>query len=78
MVVIHDGAIIVHVAKLSSFPVNNLPLNSTAVEDVHLPTANNWQLELIDNLRRAQNPRVELIYWGFVLNRLPENYAGTF
>jgi hypothetical protein len=44
--VIHDGATILHVAKLASFAVNSLLLNSAAVEDVHfyflsaLPTVN--------------------------------------
>lgn len=84
MVVIHDGAVILHVAKLASFTVNDLLLNSTAVEGVHflfpfyIATVNKWHLDLIDILRRAQNPRVELIYRGFILNRLPENYAGVF
>lgn len=35
MVVIHDGAIILHVAKLNRFTVNNLLFNSTAVEGLH-------------------------------------------
>jgi hypothetical protein len=35
VVVIHDGAVILHVAKLASFTVNDLLLNSTAVEGVH-------------------------------------------
>jgi len=69
VVAIHDGAIILHVAKLNRFTVNNLLLNSTAVEGVHF---------LFPFYALPKNPRVEIIYRGFVLNRLPENYASIF